>query len=246
MKTTGAAWLGVDTTDIAAANTTTNSDITTGDANAENSLAAFTGLLATTATATVGPLAAADVNNATGTNVQDGNNRFTGDQSAHSLTGSGIAGQVLGVVSAGNTRVDASNTTTDSSVTTGDSTSDNDGAAFTGLLSAGTATVAPADVNNTTGSNIQDGNNTGTLHQTADAVSGDGVAGQVAGIVTSAGGSAAVTLANTSTGVDSTSGDTVFANDSSMFNGLQTSTGTASVGAAADTALSGIFKSAVS
>ena len=236
------------TTDIAAANTTKDSDITTGDAKADNSLAAFTGLLATTGTAsTGGPLATTDVNNSSGTNVQDGNNRFTGDQLAHAQSGAGVAGEVLGVVSAGATRVDASNTTTDSSVTTGDPTADNHGAAFTGLLDAGTATVGDAaDVTGATGNNVQDGNNTGTLHQSADAVSGDGVAGQVAGIVTSAGGSANVTLANTSTGVDSTSGDTSFVNDSSMFNGLLSATGTASVGALADTALSGIFKSAVS
>jgi hypothetical protein len=233
------------TTDIAAANTTTDSDITTGDGHAENSLAAFTGLLSA-GTATVGNGAfGTDVNNATGTNVQDGSNRFTADQNAHSQTGDGVAGQVLGVVSAGNTRVDASNTTTDSSVTTGDSDATNSGAAFTGLLDADTATVATTDLLGVTGTNLQDGNNTGTLHQSADAVSGDGVAGQIAGIVTSAGGSAAVTLANTSTDVDSTSGDSAFANDSSLFNGLLNATGTASVGAGADTALSGIFKSAL-
>jgi len=234
------------TTDIAAANTTKDSDITTGDGHAENSLDAFTGLLATTGTAAVGGDAlGADVNFSSGTNVQDGSNRFTGDQNAHSQTGDGVAGQVLGVVSAGNTRVDASNTTTDSSVTSGDSDAHNSGAAFTGLLAAGTATVSSADLTGVTGTNVQDGSNSGTLHQSADAVSGDGVAGQVAGIVTSAGGSAAVTLANTSTGVDSTSGDTAFTNDSSMFNGLQTASGTASVGGTADTSLSGIFKSAL-
>jgi len=234
------------TTDIAAANTTKDSDITTGDAEADNSLAAFTGLLATSETANVGGLGGlAQITNAKGTNIQDGNNRFTGSQSAHSQTGDGIAGQVLGVVSAGNTRVDASNTTTDSSVTTGDSSSENDGAAFTGLVDADTVTVNTAQVSNAAGANIQDGNNSGTLRQTADSISGDGVAGQVAGIVTSAGGSAAVTLANTSTRVEVTSGDTSFINDLSMFNGLVTSSGTVSVGTPADTGLNGIFQSAL-
>jgi hypothetical protein len=235
------------TTDIAAANTTQDSDITTGDGHAENSLAAFTGLLATTGTAAVGPggLAASDIAGATGTNIQSGDNRFNANQNAVSQTGDGVAGQVLGVVSAGATRVDASNTTTDSSVTSGDSDARNSGAAFTGLLDAGTATVSDADLSGVSGANLQDGSNTGRLNQSANAVSGDGVAGQVAGIVTSAGGSAAVTLANTSTDVDSTSGDTNFSNDSSMFNGLGFTTGTASVGGTADTALSGIFKSAL-
>jgi hypothetical protein len=237
------------TTDIAASNTTVDSDVTTGDAKADNSLSAFTGLLTATGTSAVGGGFASDVNNATGTNVQDGNNRFTGSQNAMSRSGDGVAGQVLGVVSAGDTRVDASNSTMDSSVTTGDATSDNSGAGFTGLLDAASSSVqaSGADVNNAFGTNVQSGDNTGTLNQTANAVSGDGVAGQVAGVVTSAGGSAAVTLANTSTNVDSTSGDSNFANSSSMFDGLQTTTGTASVGAPADTsALGGIFHSALS
>jgi hypothetical protein len=232
------------TTDIAAANTTRDSDITTGDAHADNSVSAFVGLLSA-GTSTVGDGLTADINNATGTNVQQGDNRFTGTQNARSTTGDGVAGEVLGVVSAGNTRVDASNITTDSSITTGDSNANNEGAAFVGLLSATSSSVA-ADLNNVSGTNLQEGDNTGTLRQSAEAVSGDGVAGQVAGIVTSAGGSAAVTLANTSTGIDSTSGDSNFDNSSSLFDGLSDTSGTSTVGEAAEVALSTIFRSALS
>ena len=232
------------TTDIVASNRTVDSDITTGDARGSNKTSGFTGLL-DTQTSTVGAFAT-DITGSTGVNVQEGDNRFIASQVARSRSGDGIAGQVLGVVSAGNTRVDASNVTTDSSVETGDATTNNSGSAFVGLLSAATSTVAAADLTGVTGTNLQDGRNKSTLNQNADAVTGDGIAGQVAGVVTSAGGSAALTLANTSTNIDSTTGEARFSNASSLFDGLSVTKGGSVVANAADQPLSAIFKSAIS
>jgi hypothetical protein len=133
-------------------------------------------------------------------------------------------------VSAGRTSVDASNTTADSTVTTGDSTSANNGGEFVGLNDSPTTTVLPADVTGVTASNVQDGANRRTLTQTSDATSGDAVAGQVSGVVTSAGGSASVVLANNSTNIDATSGNGRFNNSDSGFSGLNTSSGPLFVG----------------
>jgi hypothetical protein len=200
------------TTDITASNTTTDSDVTTGEATGSNDANAFVGLLAvgtTDQTPWVIP-----VQPSVG-NVQAGNNRLTESQVADAHTGDGIAGQVIGVVSAGNTRVDASNTTTDSSVETGPATSDNSSKAFVGLLALGAADEDPSV-------NAQAGDNTSHVTQSATALTGDGVAGQVAGIVTSAGGSVSAALANTSTRVDTTTGESTFDNSEDGFVGLLT------------------------
>jgi hypothetical protein len=225
------------TTDITAANTTTDSTVETGDANGSNKVSAFTGLLDTT----TGTVVVGDVNNANGTNIQEGDNRFTGSQSAHSLSGAGIAGEVLGVVSSGNTRVDASNKTTDSDATTGTADSANSGGAFTGLGSAAAIDIGAADINGANGTNVQEGDNTSRLNQTADAVTGEAVAGQVAGVVTSAGGSADLVLANTSDRVDATSGQSTISNIQSIFSGLSTTSGALTV----SDALGQIFKGAL-
>ncbi len=66
-----------------------------------------------------------------------------------------------------------------------------------------------------------DGDISSELAQDANAVSGDAVAGQVAGVVTSAGGSADLVLANTSEDVDGESGDASFDNDVEEFVGQQ-------------------------
>jgi hypothetical protein len=209
---------------IVAANTSTNSDITTGDAQSTNDLASFVGLNGTDATTTVAADITATCSPAICGNVQDGSNSFNGNQTATSSTGDGVAGQVLGVVSAGAASLDATNRTDDSDVTTGDSRSDNSASEFVGLNVAATTTVGSgplaSDVASVTADNVQDGSNRRSLNQTADAASGDGVAGQVSGVVTSAGGSASVVLANTSTGIDSTSGDSRFDNTDSGFVGL--------------------------
>ncbi len=211
---------------IVAANTSKNSDITTGDAKSTNELASFVGLN-TAGTTTV----AADISGSCPNgcdNVQDGSNRLTGDQTASAVTGSGVGGQVLGVVSAGAASLDATNTTDDSSVTTGDSKATNAASEFVGLGNAPTTTVgsgAATDITGASADNLQDGANRKTLGQTASATSGDAVAGQVSGVVTSAGGSASVVLANNSTSIDSTSGQGNFSNSDHGFVGLNTGSG---------------------
>jgi hypothetical protein len=157
--------------------------------------------------------------------VQDGSNRLTGGQTATAATGDGVAGQVLGVVSAGAASLDATNNTTDSDVTSGDSTATNDASTFVGLNRTGGGDVTLSDISSATAENLQDGRNTRTFTQSANAQSGDAVAGQISGVVTSAGGSASVVLANTSSGIDGTSGDSVFDNSDSNFVGLNASPG---------------------
>src|SRR5205823_12109131 len=125
---------------IVAANSSTNSDITTGDARSDNDVASFVGLN-DAATTTISGASGADITGSSADNLQDGNNRLSGSQTAHAATGDGVGGQVLGVVSAGAASLDASNHTDDSSVETGDSHADNSASEFVGLNDAPTTTV---------------------------------------------------------------------------------------------------------
>jgi hypothetical protein len=209
---------------VVADNTTRDSDVTSGDAGAANDLAAFLGLNDSLGLGG-GPVVSADVTascNVLGCdNVQDGTNRLTGSQTAGAVTGDGLAGQHLGILAAGNVSLDAKNGTWDSSADTGDADAANSAATFVGLNSSLTGpTITAVDVTFTTASNLQDGTNRRTLTQSVGSTSGDAVAGQVAGVVTSAGGSASVVIANTSSGVDSSSGESHFSNDDSSFVGL--------------------------
>jgi len=208
---------------IVAANTTTNSDVTTGDATSADDAAAFVGL--NQGGGDLGVLISADVAGSCipdgCENLQSGSNRLTLGQTAMSATGDGVAGQVLGVVSAGAASVDATNHTDDSTAETGDAHADNSAQYFVGLADTDTITVTGADVSGSRADNLQDGSNRKTATQSADATSGDAVAGQVSGVVTSAGGTASVVLANTSTGIDALSGDGVFANSDAGFVGLE-------------------------
>jgi hypothetical protein len=219
---------------IVAANRSTNSDVTTGDANASNDASSFVGLANADDEVEValGDLSNIDVT-ADG-NLQNGSNHLTLDQTASSSTGDGIAGQVLGVVSAGAASVDARNTSDDVSATSGDATTANDAAEFVGEAIGRTESIevgpGASDIANATGTNIQDGSNRKTQTQSASATSGDAVAGQVlagvtAGVITGAGGSASVVVANTSSNLDSTSGDATFDNGASDFIGQAFTTG---------------------
>jgi len=168
-----------------------------------------------------------------GPNAQDGNNRLTLNQTATAHSGDGVGGQIIGVVSGGRASLDATNRSTTDDVTTGNARSSNDASGFAGLnssedLNVGGATGA--DITGASGTNIQDGNNTATRSQNADATSGDAVAGQISGVVTSAGGSASVVVANTSTDLSLTSGDSSFNNDDRLFVGLNTSSSTSVTG----------------
>jgi len=211
---------------IVAANTSTNVDISTGDARAFNDAAAFVGLNTSTETQVLTPFAADVLNAASATNVQEGDNKLSADQTATSSTGDGVGGQVLGIVSAGAASVDATNRSDQVDISTGDARSANDFNAFVGLNFATDTDVGAADVLNAgPAANVQEGSNKKDLSQDASATSGDGVAGQVAGVVTSAGGSADLVLANTSTNSDTQTGDGRFVNSDDSFTGLNVSPG---------------------
>ncbi len=206
--------------DVVAANTSEGVDIETGDADANNDAAAFVGL---NATGTAG-LAADDIVNASATNVMVGDNELSATQDATSASGDGVGGSVIGVVSAGDASVDATNHSEDVDVETGDSESSNDFAAFVGLTNGSTTALNAADdILNGNAANVFVGDNSKDLAQSADANSGDAVAGQVAGVVTSAGGSADLVLANTSEDADAESGDGEFDNSDESFTGLNAS-----------------------
>jgi hypothetical protein len=218
----GGSVIGVVTTaggsaDVVAANTSEDVDIETGDASADNDAAAFVGLNASGTVATV-----ADIDNASATHVQEGDNDFSADQSAEAASGDGVAGQVLGLVTSGDTSVDATNSSEDVDIETGDGDAVNSVSAYVGLT-AGTSTNVTADILNLAATNVQEGDNSKSVAQAANASSGDAVAGQVAGVVTSAGGSADLVLANSSEDADGETGDSFFDNIDTSYTGLNAS-----------------------
>ena len=205
--------------DVVAANTSEDVEIETGDAEANNDAASFVGL---NATGTAG--IAADIVNASATNVMIGDNELEAEQAALSASGDGVGGSVIGVVSAGDASVDATNHSEDVEIETGDAESSNDFAAFVGMTNGSTTALNAADdILNNTAPNVFVGDNEKSLTQDATANSGDAVAGQVAGVVTSAGGSADLVLANTSEDADAESGDGEFQNSDESFTGLTAS-----------------------
>jgi len=211
---------------VVAANTSTDVDIDTGDARAFNDAAAFVGLNASSDTSVVNPFAADVLNAATATNVQEGDNKLDANQDATSSSGDGVGGQVLGIVSAGAASVDATNRSENVDINTGDARAENTFNAFVGLNFATDTDIGAADVLNAGGAaNVQEGDNKKDLSQDATSTSGDGVAGQVAGVVTSAGGSADLVLANTSIDSDTDTGDGRFQNSDDSFTGLNVSPG---------------------
>ena len=179
--------------DVVAANTSEDVDIETGDATAFNFL-----------DADVGQLQLDD-----GDNDSEDDISFEAAQAVSAATGDGVGGQVLGIVSAGDASVDATNESTDVDVETGDAYAENDAEYEVGQENIGG------------GDNFSDGDISSELAQDASANSGDAVAGQVAGVVTSAGGSADLVLANTSEDVDGESGFSEFVNESEEFVGQQ-------------------------
>jgi hypothetical protein len=164
----------------------------------------------------------ADVSSGTAANVQDGDNESSSDQAGSGSSGDAVAGQVAGVVSSGDASVDATNRSENVDAKTGDADGTNDAATFTGLNVSGSETIVSAsDLDLATGAtNVQEGDNQTDIAQTADATSGDGVGGQVIGVVTTAGGSADVVQANTSKDVDVDTGDAEFENCTAAFDGL--------------------------
>jgi hypothetical protein len=213
--------------DVVAANTSEDAEIETGESDASNDAAAFTGLndsgIVFTDAGFEDGLFAADIANASATNVQEGDNDFSADQDANASSGDGVGGQVLGVVSAGDASVDATNRSEDVDIETGETFANNSAAGFVGLTAGSATGVTAADIFNAGATNVQEGDNEKDVTQSADAASGDAVGGQVAGVVTSAGGSADLVLANTSEDADAETGESDFVNDDVSFTGLNAS-----------------------
>jgi hypothetical protein len=216
--------------DIVAANTSEDIDITTGDADAANVGDSFVGQDAFVLEFDfVFDLDVADVAAGEALNAQDGDNDLSADQSAVSSSGDGVGGQVLGIVSAGDTSIDSTNSSSDVDLTTGDAASAHAFDSFVGqdaFLVTGFGGFIGGDVEAQDLSvgdalNAQEGDNSKDLSQDAVASSGDAVGGTVAGVVTSAGGSADLVLANTSEDIDVDSGDSDFFNDDDEFVGQQ-------------------------
>jgi hypothetical protein len=151
------------------------------------------------------------------------------DQSGTSSSGDGVAGQVAGVVSAGDASVDATNRSDDVSVTTGEATATNTAAldvtagVIKGDPAAGDEVCESEPDAGGAGSEatsarlcVNTGDADGAADQSADAASGDGVGGQVIGVVTSAGGSADLVLDNESTDSSVDSGGADFTNDATI------------------------------
>jgi hypothetical protein len=153
--------------------------------------------------------------------VNSGDADGAADQEGSASSGDGVAGQVAGVVSAGDASVDATNRSDDVSVTTGDANATNivdtldvTAGVFKGDPSADDEVCESEPDASGVGSEatsarlcVNTGDADGAADQAADAASGDGVGGQVIGVVTSAGGSADLVLDNESTDSDVTTGN---------------------------------------
>lgn len=217
--------------DIVADNASKDVDIATGEVVAGNNADAFVGLADTFVT-NVGGDVVSILDAAAGQvdNQQDGDNEASAEQLADASSGDGVGGQVLGFVSAGDASIDARNRTEDVSLETGSAFVDNDAAFLVGLNLALDVNVGNdviiSDVEADIAANQQDGNNELVFSQTAEASSGDAVAGQVAGVVTSAGGSADLVLDNASKDIEAETGPTSFENIDSLFVGLSFVAGT--------------------
>ena len=212
----GAVTSGGGSADIVAANTGGSGD--GGSASASNSASGFamldTAPVEAEAPPELEPLPA-DISNASATNVQEGDNDLSADQSASAVGGDGVGGQVIGAVSAGDTSIDATNE--GGSGDGGDASASNSASGFVGLEAA-SETFSFADIENLSADNVHEGDNSASFDQTAEAAGGDGVGGMVTGVVTSAGGSADLVLANT--GGDAEAGSASMHNDSTTFTGL--------------------------
>lgn len=176
--------------------------------------------------------ASADVTNSSADNQQTGDNTGSATQSGTSTSGDAVGGMVTGVVSSGRASVDAKNRSEDINIKTGKANSANHVTNFTGLNdTSGTNNgnnggLSLGDIASSTGDNQQDGDNDFDVTQTSTASSGDGVGGTVEGVVTSAGGSAAIVSDNASKKVSIKTGTADAASDSVSFVGLNDSNNT--------------------
>src|SRR5437870_8100392 len=88
-------------------------------------------------------------------------------------------------------------------------------------VALGSAGVARAAITNSTGTNVQQGNNRSSGNQGGASKSGDAVGGQVTGVVSS--GRTSVDARNTSKDSSVESGDAKGSNSASTFTGLNSS-----------------------
>ncbi len=207
--------------DVTASNDSGNVDGSSGDATATNNDSAYVGQHSGGGDTDI---SSSDVNNSgSATNVQEGDNDLDVHQTVNVKTGDVVGGQVIGAVSAGNLTIDATNSTENADLESGDAKGSNNLAAFVGLLASSSTNVGTDIFNNGSATNVQEGDNKADVSQEQNVQTGDVVGGQVVGAVTSAGGSADLALANTSTDVDTTSGDSKGDADQALFTGLAVS-----------------------
>jgi hypothetical protein len=183
----GTAWAE---TSITTSNTTDNVDTESGDAHVHNSM-----------TSTTGQQGEGDEVS----NEIQGDIDAQGEQSARTLSGAAVSGQVVGGVSEDDLSIDASNLSVDSTAQTGESNSDNDADILAGLVGE-----AIGDVNNESAGEINGG-----LDQGAHSVSGDAVTGQYIGAQTYS-GDADVVVANVTEDSSSEAGDSEETNNAEL------------------------------
>jgi hypothetical protein len=149
------------TTSADATNSTDHADVTSGDARSNNDASTFTGL---------------DASNATGTNIQRGDNKTWLSQDAEVVSGNASDGQIIGIVTSfgGTTDVVGANTSSFNDVTSGRAKSTNDATTFTGLQALLSDT--------STATNIQRGDNKVSVTQTNPTTTGNAMSGQVIGV----------------------------------------------------------------
>jgi hypothetical protein len=118
---------------VDATNSSTDVDLSSGDADASNNFAAFVGLSGASATS----LGADDILNNQATNVQSGDNSSDLFQNTDASTGDAVGGQVFGGRASGPTDVVLANTSGDANADTGDADESNNTDQFTGLAASG-------------------------------------------------------------------------------------------------------------
>jgi hypothetical protein len=224
---------------VDATNRSVDARAKSGDAEGSNSAGAFTGNNASGGASCPTPqdLAAtadcpatqegfigqpADIDgNISGLNIQEGDNDQTIRQHASADSGDAAAGgQIVGFVGAGIQDIVVSNDSVDAKAKSGDADANNsiDDAEVSNFTSvSGACPTCPLpDIGGATISAaiVQEGENDQTLDQSADASSGDALAGtQVVGAVTSATGRTSIDGTNRSRDADAKSGDAETNND---------------------------------
>jgi hypothetical protein len=215
-------------TRVTTANSSEDSDVSSGDASSHNSGTAQVGHSGGGSTQDGSSSAdasedasGADIVNNQATNVQEGDNELEAEQDATAASGDTVGGQVIGAVVDGNLTADATNLSRDVDLESGDADSDNSFAAFVGLTAGSSTALGADDILNNQADNVQAGDNSSDILQNTDASTGDAVGGQVFGGVVS--GTTDAVLANTSDDTDADSGDADESNDVGQFTGLQAS-----------------------